>query len=343
MSLARLRALVLVLAAAAADPASAGAAPVVTRYDNPSPPKGSDVRPGEWATYLLRMHLGMFPEARNLPEGHFLSAAAARDGVVAAARAELAVTWVGHSTVLIRMGGKWILTDPVLMPSIGAGPLAIARLAPPRPLLTDLPPIDVILISHGDYDHLDLRTLRRLVVRNPDVVILVPDGTARLLAPLHARTIIEMGWHERRTWQGLDFEAVPAIHGLRRPPEPKDSAHWSGWIVRSGGRALYFAGDTGFGPVFAETRRRAGPVDVALVPIGAYAPRRLEAPFHVSPEEAAEIARILGARIAIGIHWGTFPLSEEPPTEQRARFLAAAHGPLATVAPRIGETIVLVK
>jgi L-ascorbate metabolism protein UlaG (beta-lactamase superfamily) len=323
--------------------ATAAEAPRAGRYENVVAPPRPEVAPGEWARHLIRMQLGLFPRAAELPDDHVLSEAAARAGLPDAATARVAVTWVGHSTALVRMGGKWIMTDPVLMPSIGVGPLSIARLSPPRPVLADLPRIDVILISHGDYDHLDLRTLRRLVVRNPDVLILVPEGNARLLAPLHARNVIEMGWYESRTWQGLGFEAVPAIHGLRRPPEPRDSAHWAGWIIRAGSRSVYFAGDTGFGPVFSDTRRRSGPVDFALVPIGAYEPRRLEAPFHVSPEEAAEIGRILGARVAIGIHWGTFPLGEEAPTEQRRRFLAASGRGMETLAPRVGETIVLVK
>ncbi len=99
---------------------------------------------------------------------------------------------------------------------------------------------------------------------------------------------------------------------------------WAGWILEAGSTRVYFAGDTGFGSVFADIRRRSGPVDVALVPIGAWSPRRFEEPFHVSPAQALEIAGILGAHAAVGIHWGTFPLSEEAPVEQRRRFLTAA-------------------
>lgn len=320
-----------------------GLAEMPVRYQNAGIVPAPAATRAEWRRHLIRMQLGMFPEADRLPEAHVLAAEAALAGVSAAESSTVAVTWIGHATALVRIGGKWILTDPVLMPTIGVPPLAMARLAPPVPALADLPPIDVILISHGDYDHLDLRTLRRLAVRNPDVLVLVQRGNARLLAPIHLRNVIELGWHERTSRHGIDFEAVPANHGMRRPPEPRDSAHWGGWIVRQGRHSLYFAGDTGFGPVFADVRQRSGPVDFALVPIGAYAPRRLEAPFHVSPEEAAAIARMLGARVAIGVHWGTFPLSEEAPVEQRSRFLAAADQTLSTKALRIGETLVLVE
>ncbi len=318
-----------------------GQAGGTVRYENAGIVPAPAATPAEWRRLLVRMQLGMFPEAGRLPGDHVLPADAARDGLRAAEESTVAVTWIGHSTALVRIGGKWILTDPVLMPTIGVPPLTMARLAPPVPALDDLPPIDVILISHGDYDHLDLRTIRRLAVRNPGVVVLVPPGNARLLAPIHLRNLFELGWYERATLLGLRFEAVPAIHGMRRPPEPRDSAHWAGWIVRHGSHSLYFAGDTGFGPIFAEMRQRAGPVDFALVPIGAYAPRRLQAPYHVTPEEAAAIARTLGARTAIGVHWGTFPLGEEAPVEQRARFLAAGDRGLATRVPRVGETIVL--
>jgi L-ascorbate metabolism protein UlaG (beta-lactamase superfamily) len=228
------------------------------------------------------------------------------------------------------------------MNTVGAGPLRLRRLAPPRPSLAGLPPIDLILISHADYDHLDLASLRRLAVRNPKAIVLVPEGNRRLIAPAGFRTVIEMAWYQTGRWDGIAVEAVPAVHGVRRLPEPPDSAHWAGWILEYRGTRLYFAGDTGVGSVFADIRRRSGPVDFALVPIGAYEPRRLEAPFHVDPEQAADIAGIVGARVALGIHWGTFALSEEPPTEQRARFLAASGGGVVTRVPRVGETVVLV-
>ncbi|MCB1499492.1 MAG: MBL fold metallo-hydrolase [Bauldia sp.] len=312
------------------------------RYHNTGTRTQSVATHGEWTRHLVRMQLGMFPEAGKLPPDHVLSREGTLAGLAKAEQAKVAVTWIGHATALIRMNGTWILTDPAMRETVGAGPLRLARLAPPMPAIEDLPPIDLILISHGDYDHLDVSTLRRLAIRNPDAIVLAPQDNARLLRSTGFRTIVELAWFERRRLDGLTVEAVPAVHGLRRVPEPHDSAHWAGWVIRDGGTALYFAGDTGFGSVFETIRARSGRVDYALVPIGAYAPRRLEAPYHVTPEEAADIARILGARVAVGVHWGTFPLSEEAPVEQRARFLAAAGGGLHTVAPRVGETIVLV-
>jgi len=312
------------------------------RYENIGSFAESAATRRDWMPYLIRMHLGLFPDARQLPAGHVLPRAEVEAGLSAAATSTVAFTWIGHATALIRIGERWILTDPVFMGTVGAGPLRLARLAPPAPTLAGLPPIDLILISHADYDHVDLPSLRRLAVRNPETIVLAPEGARALLAAAGFRAVIEMPWYAKGDWDGIAVEAVPAIHGVRRPPGPADSSHWGGWILTYRGTRLYFAGDTGFGSVFGDIRRRSGPVDFALVPIGAYRPRTLEAPFHVDPEEAAEIARILGARVALGIHWGTFALSEEPPTEQRERFLAASGRGLATRVPRVGETIVLV-
>ncbi|MCB1487066.1 MAG: MBL fold metallo-hydrolase [Bauldia sp.] len=295
-----------------------------------------DISRDDWRHHTRRMFLGLFEDADDLPPGHVLTPATAREGVARAEKAELAVTWIGHATTLIRIGGKWVLTDPVLMGSVGSGPVRLERLVPPRPSLEELPDIDVILISHADHDHLDLPTLRRLARRNPAVEAFVPAGTAPLMRKAGLTRVHELDWFESGRDGDLSIEAVPAIHGVRRPPYGLNAMSWSGWILSADGNRVYFAGDTGYGSIFEEIRRRTGPVDVALVPIGAWSPRWFQEPFHVDPEQAARIAHIMGAGTAIGIHWGTFPLSEEAPTEQRRRFMAAGG-----TAPRIGETLIL--
>lgn len=283
---------------------------------------------------------GLFSEAGKVPEDHAIAPANVRAGLDQATRADVAVTWIGHATTLIRIGGQWVLTDPVFMGSIGAGPIRVARHVSAAPGVDELPPIDVIVISHADHDHLDIPSLRRLANRHPNAAVYVPLGVGSLLRLAGFTDVTEMDWYETRRQGDLLIEAVPAIHGLRRPPYEGDSMLWAGWIFRQGGNAVYFAGDTGFGSIFEDIRRRSGGVDVALVPIGAWAPRWFQAPFHVDPEEAARIARIMGARTAVGIHWGTFPLSEEAPTEQRRRFLAAKGLGLETKVPRVGETFI---
>ncbi len=290
----------------------------------------------DWAEHARKMLLGQFPDADRLPPRHVLSVPEAEAGVRQAAAAAFSVTWIGHATTLIRIGGQWVLTDPVLGDTIGAGPVRLARLAPPRPMPSGLPPIDVIVISHADHDHLDLGSLRRLARRNPGTTVYVPRATADLVRRAGFSDVRELDWFATDRHGDLTVQAVPAIHGVRRPPYRLNAMSWSGWILESGEDRLYFSGDTGYGSIFEEIRRRSGPVDVALVPIGAWSPRWFQEPFHVSPDQAAEIAATMGATTAIGIHWGTFPLSEEAPMEQRRRFLAAGG-----VVPRIGETLVL--
>ncbi len=291
--------------------------------------------------HAVKMQLGLFPRAGELPPNHLLTEEAARAGLRRAARSQLAVTWIGHATALLRIGDKWVLTDPAMRPTVGLGPFSIRRLVPPRPELDALPGLDAILISHGDLDHLDLPTLRLLARRDPHTPVYVPLRNGPVVRSAGFRDVRELDWFGTGQLGELEVMAVPAIHGHRRPPHRLDSKLWVGWVVRSRGTAVYFSGDTAFGTIFEEIRRRAGPVDLALVPIGSYTPRSLQGRFHTNPEEAAEIARILGARTAIGIHWGTFPLSGEPPTEQKARFLAASGGGVSTHALSVGETLVL--
>lgn len=295
----------------------------------------------DWRRHIRRMLNGHFADADDLPANHVLTADGIRAGLGLAERSDFAVTWLGHATALIRMGGKWIMTDPVLLDTIGGGPFRVERHQPARPELEDLPTIDAIVISHADYDHLDLPSIRRLARRNPDARVYVPLGVGRLIRQAGFARIVEMDWYQTEMDGGLTIEAVPAIHGTRRTPHRRNSMLWAGWILRAGGDSLYFAGDTGFGSLMTEMAGREAPVDVALVPIGAWSPRWFQAPFHVDPEEAVRLAQLIGARTAIGIHWGTFALSEEAPTEQKQRFLAARAGRVEVIAPRIGETVIV--
>lgn len=303
--------------------------------DDPLRHKGRLVREA------VKIKLGFYPRAAELPDGHVLDEAATRDGLLRSARSDVALTWIGHSTALIRIADKWVLTDPAMSRSVGFGPFRVNRLVPPRPSLEELPKIDVIVISHADHDHLDLRTLRNLARRNLNSTVYVPLRNGPLVRAAGFQDVRELDWYDRDRLGDLELIAVPAVHGVRRPPLQINATLWAGWVLKHGGSSIYFAGDTGFGDIFTDIRRTVGPVDVALVPIGAYSPRSMQQDVHANPEEAAEIARVMGARIAVGVHWGTFPLSGEPPTEQRSRFLAAGGRGVSTRLLRVGETLVL--
>lgn len=298
-----------------------------------------------WADHLKKLSKGAFARNNPLPAGHVLAEPEARRqfvvGSKAASRGGLAITWFGHASFLIRANGLTILTDPIFSQKSGPAPFGISRMAPVRPDPGVIEHLDVIIVSHADYDHMDRQTLINLRKRFPDVPLIVPAGTAPIAASMGYRTgqVLELPWYETQAFEGNRITAVSAVHGVRRLPWPVNFSHWNSYRLDLGKHRLYFSGDTGAGDSFTEIRRRTGPSDIALVPAGAWAPRDFEKPFHVNPEEAMELAAATGAREAIAMHWGTFPLSQDKSIDQKNRFLAAgrAAGLKATVM-RAGET-----
>lgn len=259
----------------------------------------------------------------------------------------LRVTPVGHATALIQLAGLNVLTDPVW--SDRASPLAFAgpkRITAPGIALDALPPIDVILLSHNHYDHLDLATLKALQARH-DPLIVTPLGNDAILRPhMPAARIVTGDWWDRFALPaGATAHIVPALHWSSRGIRDRRMALWGGFVLQASGRQVYFAGDTGYGTgaIFRDIHARFGPVDLALLPIGAYDPRWFMAAQHTDPEEAIRIMRDVAAGVAIGIHWGTFKLTDEPrnePAERLSAGLAAAGiDPARFVAARPGEPL----
>ena len=221
-----------------------------------------------------------------------------------------AVTWIGHSSFLISINGLHILTDPVwsnrASPFRTIGP---RRLVAPAVPFADLPRIDIVLISHDHYDHLDLNTVRRLG-NSPRYFIPLK------LSPFFRRqgitNISEHDWWEKESYKNLDITATPAQHFSGRSFTNRNKTLWCGWVVRSDKINFYFAGDSGYFTGFREIGRRFGPLDVSFLPIGAYLPRWFMRPVHMSPEEAVQAWLDLGSDIFIATHWGTFDLADEP-------------------------------
>lgn len=207
--------------------------------------------------------------------------------------------------------------------------------------ISNLPPIDVVVISHNHYEHLDLRTLARLPNRER-IVALVPLGLARPLQRIGYRYVHELDWFEGVTVANVSITALPAQHWSQRGLFDTNRTLWMGAAIESAHRRIYFAGDCGYSPAFAETGRRFGPFDLGLVGIGAYEPRQLMAAGHTTPEEAVALARDMRCRAIAGMHWGTIALGTEPAFEAPARFraaaLAAGYGPRDTHVFRVGET-----
>jgi N-acyl-phosphatidylethanolamine-hydrolysing phospholipase D len=233
-----------------------------------------------------------------------------------------ALTWIGHATFYVRMDGAAFLTDPVY--SERASPLNFAgprRLVPPGVPLEALPRLDFVLLSHDHYDHADLVAMKRLAARG--VPFVVPTGMASLVTRAGGRVAAELGWWQDAQVAGVRVTCVPARHFSGRGLFDRNRRLWAGFVVAGGTRRLYHAGDTAFFDGFAAIGR-LGPIDLACLPIGAYEPRSIMEPIHLNPEEAVRAAVDVGARAAVGMHFGTFDLSDEPIDEPPARFLAEA-------------------
>ncbi len=225
------------------------------------------------------------------------------------------VTMVGHASLLIQAAGVNILTDPVW--SQRASPFRFAgptRVTAPGIAFADLPSIDVVLLSHCHYDHMDIATLRRLHAAHAPLMAmpLGNDAIVRAAIP-DARCIVGDWWDRLDLGGGISTTLTPAHHWANRWPSDVRMALWAGHHLTTPVGTIWFAGDTGYGDgrLFADIRARLGAPDMALIPIGAYEPRWFMAEQHVDPAEAVRIFRDVAAKQALGIHWGTFQLTDE--------------------------------
>ncbi len=269
--------------------------------------------PGGWA--------GVLPRAT--PDGAFLKGN----------RSERSLTWLGHATVLLQTGGVNIITDPIF--SDRASPLSFAgpkRQVPLAMRIDELPVIDVVFVSHNHYDHLDADTIRAFSARFPGAVYVVPLGFKPWLAGqgVPAAQVRELDWWDRVSVRGLDFTLVPAQHWSKRTLTDSNRMLWGGIAIEDAGRdaakpwRFLYTGDTGYSQDFRDIGARfAGGFDWLAVPIGAYEPRWFMQAQHVNPDEAVQIMRDVGARQALGVHWGTFVLTDEP-LDQPPKDLAVA-------------------
>jgi L-ascorbate metabolism protein UlaG (beta-lactamase superfamily) len=224
-------------------------------------------------------------------------------------------TIVGHASVLIQAGGINVLTDPVW--SERAGPLPFLgprRVWAPGVAFEALPKIDAVLLSHNHYDHMDMATLRRLQVEHSPILVTTLGNDAILRRAIPGVRVAARDWWSRiDIGNGGEVTIVPAYHWSSRTGRDRRMALWGGFVLRTAGGSAYFAGDTGYGDgrIFREMRRRVGRPDLALLPIGAYAPRWFMAAQHTDPNEAVQILEDLEAARAVGIHWGVFRLTNE--------------------------------
>lgn len=256
---------------------------------------------------------------------------------------KLRVTFVNHSTVLIQVNGYNILTDPIwsdrCSPVSWAGP---KRAQEPGLLFDDLPQIDLVLISHNHYDHLDIPTLTKLTSRKKPVV-LTGLGNAKLVSNEQLSEVKELDWwQEVSLSSGVKVTFVPAKHFSGRGLFDRNKTLWGGFVVETGGYTIYFAGDTGYGSHFKEISERFPNIFFAILPIGAYEPRWFMSPVHLDPTESTRAFLDLKAEHGIAVHFGTFQLADDSfnqPAEDTRKALLAVSDRLEARfwIPRFGE------
>ena len=232
------------------------------------------------------------------------------------------ITWIGHSTMLVRMDGVTFLTDPIF--SDYAGPLPFIgppRLVAPGVPLAQVPPIDFVVLSHSHYDHTDLSSIEALARRGTRFI--VPLGMADLVRDVGGRAL-ELDWWQHTTVSGVRVHCVPAQHFSGRTLTDTNRRLWAGWVVEGPTRRFYHAGDSGYFAGFRDIGDRLGPIDLAAIPIGAYAPGAIMHAVHLNPEEAIQAALDVQAQRVVGMHFGTFDLTDEPLDEPPRRFHAEA-------------------
>ena len=221
------------------------------------------------------------------------------------------ITFVNHATFLIQTNGKNILTDPVwskrCSPFQWAGP---RRMRPPGVPFEMLPHIDLILLSHNHYDHLDIDTLYRLRDQY-DPQFIVPLGVGKMLSKRGFTKVEEMDWWDSKDVMGLQIQSTPANHFSARGMFDRDRTLWCGYLLNHQGFKTWFLGDSGYGNIFKTIYERVGAIDLSLIPIGAYKPRWFMSPIHINPEEAVQVHLDVHSKQSVAMHFGTFPLADD--------------------------------
>lgn len=255
------------------------------------------------------------------------------------------VSWIGHATVLMNFFGTTIITDPVFSEKIGLNLLGLMTLGPKRLVapalrIDELPPIDLVLLSHAHMDHLDFPTLRRMDKALP---VVMAKNTSELLRGRGWRNITELDWGENTTFNGITIEALRVQHfGWRFPWEQdRSKGYWNGrsynaYLLSKNGKYILFGGDTAYQEYFKSLAERNIDIELAMMPIGAYNPWIR---VHANPEQAVQMAKHMNAKSILPIHWNTFTLSSEPQAEpiERLKKALAEHSPRLAL-DKIGKT-----
>ncbi len=262
-------------------------------------------------------------KTHEIPEGHLLDEAIALQQFADLSK-EDTVTWIGQSTTLLKLDGKLILTDPFFSDGAGVGPFAAPRTVPPGISADNLPAVDLIVVSHNHFDHLDANFIESLPNKE-NIVVLVPLGVGEIFRESGFTKIHELDWHQSKSVDGLQFTSHPMVHYSSRSLFDKNETLWCSWSIVSSNKKLFFAGDTAFSrTIFKDIGAESGGFDVALLPIGTYGNRKYGVNNHMTPAETLQVGLDLDAKTMVAIHWGTIDLSDEPLFEPPDLFIKAA-------------------
>lgn len=281
------------------------------------------------------------------PESYHFPLAQTDPHLLRSNRQQTTLTWIGHATLLLQLGGRNILTDPHFSkrasPVQWAGP---KRVVEPGLTLAQLPPIDIVIISHDHYDALDENSVKKLYQRDSGgkTTFFVPLGLKQWFRRCGIDRVVELDWWQQQRDGNLEITAVPVQHWSKRNLLARNKSLWAGWVIRSHDYRFFFAGDSGYAPHFKEIGQKLGPFDLAAIPIGAYEPRWFMKHHHMNPQEAVMVHQDIASRKSVAIHWGTFILTDEPldepPVKLRQAMDRAGLTPEAFQLLQHGETII---
>ena len=285
-------------------------------------PPGSPAHQHDLTAWISHIWREIGREAPEAPAGHFLGHRMAARALVNAGPVNR-LTWLGHSSFLLRLGGRSILLDPFLSGyATSVPPFGPKRYTPPGLPVEKLPRIDLLVISHNHYDHLDAATLEALPDKDR-IPVIIPLKLKQFIADLGFSDVTELDWSDSKKAGPITVTAIPAVHFSSRSLFDRNETLWTGYSISDGHTKVYFSGDTGYHSIFKDLGRRYGPFDLRLVPIGAYKRASNLKSTHTTPEEAVRLGRDLGVRTLVPMHWGAIVLSYEPPFEPPVRFLKA--------------------
>jgi L-ascorbate metabolism protein UlaG (beta-lactamase superfamily) len=285
-------------------------------------PPGSPAHKHDLTAWINHIWREMAREEPEVPADHFLGHRAAEKALLETGSGNR-LTWLGHSSFLLRLSGRNILLDPFLSDyATSVPPFGPKRYTPAGLPVEKLPGVDLLIISHNHYDHLDRNTLEALPNKDR-IPVIVPLKLKKFISELGFRDVTELDWHDTKKAGPITVTAIPAVHFSSRSLFDRNETLWAGYSVSDGHTKVYYSGDTGYHALFKDLGRRYGPFDLGMVPIGAYKRASNLKSTHATPEEAVRLGRDLGVKTLVPMHWGTLVLSYEPPFEPPVRFLKA--------------------